>query len=145
MIDDLAFKFERLDWFDEGQIKDYLFELGFNIYNGFPSRAQESRTNCKNKFKIYFTKDISDWDGSVFHFPGKNGKHFYTLLKEKSIGWKFFEDGILQRFDLCYIRHHKKSDTISVVDFFLGCFKKIESTHRNVIVEKNKLGLIERI
>ena len=64
--DYIAFKFERLDWFREGEIKDYLFSIGFNIYNGLPGRAKAVNTDCKNKFKIYFTRDIADWGRLVW-------------------------------------------------------------------------------
>lgn len=146
--DYIAFKFEALDWFNEEDILDYLFEIGFNTYTGLPSKAteiREIRVDTKNKFETYFTRDMPHWPGKVFHFTGKNGKYFYDLLKGMVIEWKFFEDSTLTRFDIYYSRYHKKSDKISVSEFLFRCFEKIQTTPRTVSVEKNTAGLIEKI
>ena len=143
--DYIAFKFTELDWFNKKDILSYLFSFGFNIYEGLPTKANEKRTHSKNKFKIYITQNIPDWDGIVFHFSGKNAKHFYELLKGRLIEVKIFQGATLARFDLAYLRYHKKTDKISVSEFLFMCFEKIKTTHRKVIIEKNKSGLIERI
>jgi hypothetical protein len=122
-----------------------LFSFGFNIYEGLPPKANEKRINSKNKFKIYVTENIPDWDKTVFHFTGKNAKQFYDLLKGMVIEVKILQGATLARFDLAYLRYHKKTDKISVSEFLFMCFEKIKITHRKVIMEKNKSGLIERI
>lgn len=76
---------------------------------------------------------------------GKNAKYFYDLVKGMHIEWPFYQDATLTRFDLAFYRYHKKTDKISVSEFLFMCFEKIKTTHRKVIMEKNKSGLIERI
>ena len=108
-------------------------------------KAIDKRTHSKNKFKMYFTQNTPDWDGTIFHFTGKNAEKFYDLLKGMVIEVKIFQGATLARFDLAYLRYHKKTDKISVSEFLFMCFEKIKITHRKVIMEKNKSGLIERI
>lgn len=143
--DYIAFKFEELGWFERKDILGYLFNIGFNTYSGLPPKATEIRADPKNKFEIYFTEDIPHWDGKVLHFTGKNGKYFYDLLKGMVIEWKIFEDATLARFDLAFYRYHKNGDKISVSEFLFKCFEKIQTTHRNVTIEKNNAGLIQKI
>ena len=68
--DYIAFKFQRLDLFEEKQILDYLFKVGFNIYSELPPKHHSVRNHSKNRFQIYITKDIAFWQGSVIHFTG---------------------------------------------------------------------------
>lgn len=143
--DYMAFKFQRLDPFEEKQILDYLFKVGFNIYSELPPKHHSVRNHSKNRFKIYITKDIPFWQGTVIHFTGENGNYFYTLLKQKSIEWIFFNEATLARFDLCYLRENKKTDKIPSSEFFIACFDKIRRTYRNVTLEKNNAGLIEKV
>ena len=143
--DYIALKFEVLDWYDRKQILGYLFKIGFNTYSGLPPKANEIRTDPKKKFKIYVTENIPDWNGTVIHFTGKNAKQFYDLLKGMVIEVKIFQGATLARFDLAYLRYHKKTDNISVSQFLFMCFEKIRITHRKVSIDKNNAGLIQRI
>jgi hypothetical protein len=143
--DYIALKFEVLDWYDRKQILGYLFKIGFNMYSGLPPKAKAIRTDPKKKFKIYVTENIPDWNGTVIHFTGKNAKQFYDLLKGMVIEVKIFQGATLARFDLAYLRYHKKTDNISVSQFLFMCFEKIRITHRKVSIDKNNAGLIQRI
>lgn len=58
---------------------------------------------------------------------------------------KIFQGATLARFDLAYLRYHKKTDNISVSQFLFMCFEKIRITHRKVSIDKNNAGLIQRI
>lgn len=58
---------------------------------------------------------------------------------------KIFQGATLARFDLAYLRYHKKTDKISVSQFLFMCFEKIRITHRKVNIDKNNAGFIQRI
>lgn len=149
VVDWISFKFQNLDQKKEQEITNYLFKLGFNIYQQSAKLAkpvkQVIRDNQSNRFEVLFVKDHAYWEGSRLNFSGSNASTFYRLIQEKSIDWRIFSFGLLSQFDLCYTRNSETKEKILVKEFLENCQKKLAQKHQNVILEKNREGFVLRI
>ena len=149
VVDYITFKFQYLDNLHQTRITNYLFQLEFNSYQQSGKLTQpikESlRFSSKNKFEVFFVIDNSYWQGILLNFPGLNAKHFYTLVKSKSIDCRIFSSAVLSRVDLYFSRNNKTDDKIEVIEFLHDCHRKLNLRKNNVSLEKNQRGLIFKI
>ena len=87
---------------------------------------KKSRFSCKAKFLTSHTKY---WIGTRLEFEGTHASTFYDSIKNRALDWDHmnFEDTNLGRFDLCYTRSFKKTDSIEDYENFLKSTTEIIS------------------
>lgn len=84
VVDYITFKFQNLQS-QQTEIANYLFNLGFNIYQESGKLSQPMREqilmDSKNQHEICFVQDSLYWKGTLLHFSGLNAARFYFLAK----------------------------------------------------------------
>lgn len=149
VVDYITFKFNDLDSQTQIRLADYLFNLGFNVYqeSGQLIKPIEEPILVKNenKYRVTFVVDTPYWNGTLLHFSGLNAGRFYFCAKQKIINWEIFDKGVLSRFDLYFERKLKVADQILVKDFLTSCQHDAKRKNKNIRLEKNQKGWILRI
>ena len=145
VVDYISFKFQNLQ-FNQEKIANYLFSLGFNIYQKSGRSSQPIReailVDLENEAEAWFFHDNLYWRGSLIQFSGLNAAKFYRYVKINLIDWKIFENAVLSRFDLDFERQLKITDQISIKDFLTNCQHELKKTQKNIRLEKNQKGWI---
>lgn len=83
----------------------------------------------------------------MVRFPGKNGKYFYSLVKENKIDFNIFnlEKTNLGRFDIHYLVDLVELNANTAIrQFYENCRQKVKKDHKNrtVKIEERKKGPI---
>jgi hypothetical protein len=148
VVDYITFKFQNLQS-QQTEIANYLFNLGFNVYQesgkfSKPMR-EEILMDSKNKYETCFVQDSFYWQGTLLRFSGINAARFYFLAKQNNIDWNIFDNGILSRFDLYLQRELKETDQISTKAFLANCQQELKQKNKNINLEKNQKGWILKI
>lgn len=148
VVDYITFKFQNLQS-QQTEIANYLFNLGFNIYQESGKLSQPMRKeilmDSKNQHETCFVQDSLYWKGTLLHFSGSNAARFYFLAKQNIIDWKIFDNIVLSRFDLYFQRELKVIDRISTKDFLANCQQELKQKNKNINLEKNQKGWILKI
>lgn len=141
---------------DVEKLGEYLFKrFGFN------SRIKKSQNNgfetffykSGNKFEVsFFVCHYEEfyWTGVKVDFSGKNGAHFYNLIKSGKIDWYLFDLNRtkLSRFDIHSLRIESGIyKGVSVYEFLKKCEEKIikHSRIKKVSLDNSEGSWILRI
>ena len=102
----------------------FLRNLGFNVFLKKTPKSVSRIQLCVsqgNYYEVYIILKVPYKNNIVqIQFPGKNGKQFYDVVKQRGVtlqSWKKF-NAILTRVDLVYVRKDLDDDFISVKKFF---------------------------
>lgn len=148
VVDYITFKFQNLQS-QQTEIANYLFNLGFNVYQESGKLTKPMRKeiliDSKNQHQTCFVEDSLYWKGTLLHFSGSNAARFYFLAKQNIINWEMFDHAVLSRFDLYFQRELKVTDRISTKDFLANCQQELKQKNKNTNLKKNQKGWILKI
>ena len=136
-VDYLSFNFQ---FNDVKQLKDIAcwltdnFKCRVTLIDHLSKKQDLLSTHNQNRYSAEFIVNLNRyWKGSVLRFKGNHAQCFYEDLKLKKMDWSVFvfEDMYLGRFDLCYDRILKTSDT-GLDTFFENSLKQINSKEKQL-------------
>jgi hypothetical protein len=134
----INYKDVEVDELKGREVTKILVKLGFNCFSLLKmgealrpiSIVPENEYRC-----LYRKEEHYQWKGTVLQFSGKNGQLLYHLLRD------VFSPGLLNLFNVCFVRKCKPREPLSIQDFFTHYEKKSAELGKNFdVTSKAKLG-----
>ena len=132
--------------------------FGFNSTIIEDEKPKTTFSTFRNKYQVSFRQynykpELKSFSvGTKMIFSGKNAAQFYKLIQTQRFDWSIFDfdqDTVsLSRFDLCYLRKTKSTDSSNLEKKFLESYylNILKKTNQGLVeYKRNKKGLILRI